>query len=187
MGLLERLMFIRLSENGNKSIGTRKSKEAAMKDLQDLEDGTHKSQIHEFKDHRQVSSGRILSQAPQQYAEPTRKGNYKGRGNNLKRSAAAQKIAPSDTNPAKKARDLIKTYCQDPGRLQTALVNVCDYTSRRKQQVGALQSKVTSLSRFLASGATGTLKVGNTDSAADHKLTCQLVGEGYPADTGRTL
>jgi hypothetical protein len=97
----------RINDKNNKSIGTRKSREDAISDLEALEGGTHKSQSGNFKDHRmRGGSGRVSAASTTVYAQPTREGNYKGRGNNLKRTAP-EKIVAKDCSPTKLARKLI--------------------------------------------------------------------------------
>ena len=141
----------RINGKNNKSLGTTKSREDAISNLEALEGGTHKSQSGNFKDHRmRGGSGRVSAASTTVYAQPTRGGNYKGRGNNLKRTAP-EKIVSKDCSPTKLARKLINQDCQDAPKLQGALTSVCDYASRLKHKVGILKSQVTSLSRLLVS------------------------------------
>jgi hypothetical protein len=102
----------RINDKNNKSIGTRKSREDAISELEALEGGTHKSQSGNFKDHRmRGGSGRVSAASTTVYAQPTREGNYKGRGNNLKRTAP-EKIVAKDCSPTKLARKLINQCTQ---------------------------------------------------------------------------
>ena len=81
-------------------------------------------------------SGRVSAASTTVYAQPTREGNYKGRGNNLKQ-IAPEKIVAKDCSSTKLARKLINQDCQDVPKLQDALTSVCYYASRLTSQLAS--------------------------------------------------
>ena len=84
----------------------------------------------------------------------------------------------------KQARILLQEGCQDPSKLRSSLQTMVDYVAQLKQRCRSLVSKVAALSRLLATSASE--QCVNNESTK-HNLTRELIGKGYPSNTGSTL
>ena len=108
----------RIYDSKSKSIGSRKSRDYAKDDLAALELGSHKSQTKGAGAGGAAGrqSDRLGAAPTVAYAEPTRDGNYVGRGN--KRPQPYEpRLQP--VSPTKRAQVLLDRDCTDPVKLVT--------------------------------------------------------------------
>ena len=164
-----------------KRISSRKAREDAIADLQALDAGTHKSQLQTQKAATKQSSRNVAAPSVV-YAAQTREGNYvagTGRGN----KRLSSKITAECESPTKAARSLLKQDCKDASRLQKSLAAMVEYASQLKHKCKLLTSKVASLSRLVAWSSLPN----QNDKDTEHKLLREMIGKGYPPDSGRTL
>ena len=173
----------RISTATKQSIGSRRSREDAIRDLSDLDAGCHKSQKKAPKPVATKQSARIAAAPTESYVESqSRDGNWKaGAGRGHKRPIQAA-LKPEDTSPTKHARDLLAKDCKDVSKLRASLQSMVDHASKLKQRCRLLVSKVATLSRWLSGD-----QCSNEAKETKHHLTRELIGQGYPSNTGSTL
>jgi hypothetical protein len=169
----------RIYDFKNKSIGSRQSRDLAIDDLAALEEGSHKSQT---KGEQAASrhSDRSSAGPTMTYADPTRESNYVGRGSNLKR-ARPDECLPT-ISQTEHAQGLLDQDCEDPEKLRGSLAGMVQYAFSLKRQLGVLSSKLASMSRLLAA----SVNIGPKPEE-HHHLVKEMIGKGYPDDTGRTI
>lgn len=170
-----------------KRIGSRKSREDAIDDLQLLEAGTHKSQTKAAVPSigTRTSERASATTATHVPHAQVREGNWKagtGRGNKLPPQSQSQ--LDLEDSKMQKAQLLLKDGCQDPSKLRASLQMMVDYATQLKQRCRALVSKVATLSRLVAGSASEQCVL---DESTKHQLTRELIGTGYPSNTGSTL
>ena len=119
------------------------------------------------------------------YAADKREGGYvpgSGRGSQKKCNADQATLDDLRESPTKLAKGLLDTDCRDADILRAALSSTVDYALNLKRQLGIPSSKLALMSRWLAASA----NIGPKPEE-HHLLFKEMIGKGYPADTGRTL